>query len=56
MQIVNPLEKNTEVKEMSDIVNESKGNGGYQGCNSNRPPCHDIGMKYGIFIGVFPEP
>ena len=42
---------------MSDIVNESKEDGGYQGCNgSHGPPCHDIGMKYGIFIGVFPEP
>ena len=42
---------------MSDIVNESKGNGEFNGCNGQmRPPCHDIGMKYGIVIGVWPKP
>ena len=41
-----------EVKKVSDIVNQSENGGGYNGCNSNKPPCTDIGMKYGIFIGV----
>ena len=44
----------SEVNSMSDIVNQSEGNGGFQGCNGKKPPCTDIGMKYGIFIGVFP--
>ena len=39
---------------MSDVVNESNGEGlQNQGCGVHAgPPCTDIGMKYGIFIGV----
>ena len=49
----NPRKK-LEVKTVSDIVNQSKGNGGSDGCNGqNGPPCTSIGMKYGIVIGVF---
>ena len=41
-------------EKVSDIVNQSENAGGYLGCNGGKPPCTDIGMKYGIFIGVKP--
>ncbi len=41
-------------EKVSDIVNQSENAGGYNGCNGGKPPCTDIGMKYGIFIGVKP--
>lgn len=44
---------------MSDIISEGQGNGddNFNGCNGRQgPPCHDIGMKYGIVIGIFPGP
>ena len=44
-----------EVKKVSDIVNQSENAGGLQGCNGRNKPCTDVGMKYGIFIGVFPD-
>ena len=48
------IHKKLEVKTVTDIVNQSENASGYQGCNGNKKPCTDIGMKYGIFIGVFP--
>ena len=44
-----------EVNKVSDIVNQSENAGGLQGCNGQKRPCTDVGMKYGIFIGVFPD-